>query len=695
MAARDAEFNNYLIEALRNKIRHPRDNSFKLGKYNFDYEYIFQQSRRIFPQKYSIAHSYLKGTPISYLDKQALNDLNLEYANDLVEGFGGLDKTQATAKEIDPSLTAYLEDPPEEPDSFYQELEGHQLPEQPEEEQGQGQESGEEQSDTSGQLPNRQPPPRYVIQRPLTNKERFGTKENYAKYKEANKESRDLEARRLWDQRKRSRMSPEEWNRYREQNKDERSERAKKLWDRRKAGVLKPGAAKGGWNPLGDWAAKKIGEKIAQSKLGQAVARNFIDPLKQAITNSRAWQAVAPRLQPIANLLDKIASPFRAISNALGAPERWLSARMGDLANWAGRGLQNGLAQAARGIGNQISNLFNWGRNNPIPTLGVPTGVTAGWGYITAAVAGISLAAWIVIIALIASFVFYIFAAFDLNSECGKPGTPSILKSVINGKGDQQGNKVFQQGEQINYQIQVLYQLKCGGYVDVDVKDTIPTGTTYVEGSIKADTQVDWQGLAGTTSTQGKDGNTLFWNIKSLPNRYPITLNFSVTADQSNLWIPNEVQATFKAYGRFGGALSEGGFPPTQDNCNGKYKLDNPIGNFGDPKCDFDQDKLYAMLQQLDPAEAAYWFTVLIPKETLPPYNPNSYNPGSTSGRGAYGLFQMNPDNEKSQYDIGNVDWQRQVSNAINYNNYLATLGRTWCYWEAAMPRWPAICRRL
>jgi len=149
--------------------------------------------------------------------------------------------------------------------------------------------------------------------------------------------------------------------------------------------------------------------------------------------------------------------------------------------------------------------------------------------------------------------------------------------------------------------------------------------------------------------------------------------------------------------------------PPNHNTCNGYYSLNNPVGNFGDPNCEFANNpakaksNLYALLRQLDPSYVTIWYMKLIPAESG--YNPNAYLGASTSGAGAYGLVQMNPAGH-GQYDRGSVYWELQIANGINYNNLVLNPdsmnggpcgGRdqhglqnqhcpaghptTWCYW--------------
>ena len=119
--------------------------------------------------------------------------------------------------------------------------------------------------------------------------------------------------------------------------------------------------------------------------------------------------------------------------------------------------------------------------------------------------------------------------------------------------------------------------------------------------------------------------------------------------------------------------------PANSNNCNGKYSFTSPYNNFGDPLCDFDENKLMLQLQNLDPNNAQYWYQIA---KCESGYNPNAYLAASASGKGAYGLFQMNPDGQgNGQYDAGNVVWGLQTSNAIKYNGLI---GGSFAYWACA-----------
>jgi hypothetical protein len=130
------------------------------------------------------------------------------------------------------------------------------------------------------------------------------------------------------------------------------------------------------------------------------------------------------------------------------------------------------------------------------------------------------------------------------------------------------------------------------------------------------------------------------------------------------------------------------GAPPNTNTCGGKYSLNNPMGkNFGDPNCDFTKDAFYNLLKQYDPANADYWFTVVVPCES-PGYDPNLYYRCGAAGctpdpAGAWGLFQMGR-GRNGEYDHGDVAWPQQTLNATTYRK---NAGK-WNYWACARDRW-------
>jgi len=190
------------------------------------------------------------------------------------------------------------------------------------------------------------------------------------------------------------------------------------------------------------------------------------------------------------------------------------------------------------------------------------------------------------------------------------------------------------------------------------------------------------QYVTGSASNNGiynATQDTVTWDAKKLnvPLTAPITLpplSLTVTKTANEQGVP--IVVTANATG--GGTAGVGSVPANNSTCGGKYTLNTQYENFGDPQCNFTQQALGTLLSQLDSANALTWNCIA---EHESAYNPNAYLNASTSGLGAYGLFQMNPKGQgNGQYDAGNVNWTLQTSNAINYRNKV--INGSWAYWE-------------
>lgn len=218
-------------------------------------------------------------------------------------------------------------------------------------------------------------------------------------------------------------------------------------------------------------------------------------------------------------------------------------------------------------------------------------------------------------------------------------------------------------GQIINYTINVTNLASSSA--EIQVTDALPSGVEFVDANPKPD----------------KIGNPLVWFLKNVGGNQIKAITLSVKPTISDAWIQNNVEAINLSTSG-GGVSPGGGEAPTQDNC-GKYLLNNPLGNFGDPTCNFMKDDLFNLIKQNDPENAIEWFNGIVPCESS--YNPNAYNFDSTSGFGGYGLYQMNPAGKGTgQFDRGDVDWRFQTSNAINHNKYIISLGGKWSYWACA-----------
>jgi hypothetical protein len=116
--------------------------------------------------------------------------------------------------------------------------------------------------------------------------------------------------------------------------------------------------------------------------------------------------------------------------------------------------------------------------------------------------------------------------------------------------------------------------------------------------------------------------------------------------------------------------------PEADTSCGGKYDSDNsPQGNFGDPNCDFSEQALSDLLEQLDPDNADLWWALAFCESS---FNPNAHNPNTPDPQGGWGMYQHStgPDAASgSPFDNGRVSWRWQVINAVAHNRYTVESG--------------------
>lgn len=213
-------------------------------------------------------------------------------------------------------------------------------------------------------------------------------------------------------------------------------------------------------------------------------------------------------------------------------------------------------------------------------------------------------------------------------------------------------------GQILDYKITVIYP---GSANELVITDPIPVGTTYVSSSPKG----DWSN--GQVTWDAKKLNLSLSN----PINISVTLTVKATRDNTNIY--NTATATLT-----GGSIGSGGnVPHNNDTCGGKYTLNSPFQNFGDPQCNFTKQQMGQEMKQLDSSNYYTWDCMASHESG---YNPDAYNPNSTSGFGAYGLLQMNPEGKgNGSYDNGTVNYPLQISNAINYNNKV--IDHSFAYW--------------
>ncbi len=183
------------------------------------------------------------------------------------------------------------------------------------------------------------------------------------------------------------------------------------------------------------------------------------------------------------------------------------------------------------------------------------------------------------------------------------------------------------------------------------------------------------------------------------PLIFGVTVTFRVLGSA-----PDKLYQKIQAY-PVEGSVSAGAaanyVPANRDNCGGKANLGkNPLGNFGDPACDYTNDELYTFLKLEDPLYAELWYLTIVVGESS--YNPNAWaapvgQQASLDAGGAWGNFQMGSSTppgtappapgKNGEFDRGDVNWKMQAKSAIQYNRNQNCSFR---YWATARSKWGA-----
>ncbi len=257
-----------------------------------------------------------------------------------------------------------------------------------------------------------------------------------------------------------------------------------------------------------------------------------------------------------------------------------------------------------------------------------------------------------------------------LNNQPGTPvaGNPAVTSNDL--EIQKTGPVDVQNGDEILYTLTIKYNGT--GTADVLITDPLPQNADFIS----------------ATDGGELENGTVKWTLPALPSNQTYTVQMRVRATMDNIWLQNTAEASVISSNQgptFTTPTRGGTNPATPDNCGGKYNLNNPIGNFGDPLCNFTKDELYNALKNIDPNEADYWFYTVVPCESS--YNPNAYF-ASSPAAGAYGLFQMGS-GLGGVTDSGNTEWIHQVNNAVAHSRVLRGKSiNPWTYWQCAEGRW-------
>lgn len=244
------------------------------------------------------------------------------------------------------------------------------------------------------------------------------------------------------------------------------------------------------------------------------------------------------------------------------------------------------------------------------------------------------------------------------SSEEQVPDNPAIVKKIPGLTLTLTGPVNVNNDQDLEYAVEVTYTGSAPPLSDIIVYSVIPTNTIFVNAS----------------GAYTYFGNEIAWPMSQNASTFTFTLRPTVP----DIEIVNQVFA--RTIPATGSVIS-----PNYTDCGNSYYAEkiaqNPDKiNFGDPNCDFDEAKLYALLQEKDPQNAEFWYKCALLESSYIPVNYAPPSSGTPDAAGAWGLFQMGR-GKNGPTDHGDVDWTNQTTNAIAHSKLSSSFKD---YWQCA-----------
>lgn len=253
-----------------------------------------------------------------------------------------------------------------------------------------------------------------------------------------------------------------------------------------------------------------------------------------------------------------------------------------------------------------------------------------------------------------------------------KPGVPNIAGFSIKITGPEAiPNSTGGSFDPVLYTVTITYDPTVAKIPlsSIEVYDDPPINGEYIETS-----GVLKPGSSGRVWPLSEDANKNGFTITLRPTNNDSFISYTVSAR----------------------SVAGAGIPASSTDCGSAYYkqyMDMTADhlNFGDPNCEVvnafntptARDIMYEQMKSIDPTYAYIWYFCISYNESR--WLPVAYLGASTSGQGAYGLFQMNPAGRgNGQYDVGNVYWKDQMQNAVTYNNQV--INGSFDYWRGENP---------
>ncbi|MBI4097462.1 MAG: hypothetical protein HY426_00295 [Candidatus Levybacteria bacterium] len=320
---------------------------------------------------------------------------------------------------------------------------------------------------------------------------------------------------------------------------------------------------------------------------------------------------------------------------------------------------------------------------------------------IATAAAGISLGAALAIFTVVGIIILLIITLFALLFQPPSKGElppespdPAIFYSIV-------GDEKVPNGQNIKYDIILGYDSTRATTTTPRVENitlfaNIPPGTKLVAGQ--------------TTGNYDSDSGKIRWKLSENETETDVvtqkSYHFILVLDPDNdITVTTTIGLEGAGIGG-GGPPDESGdlfagadSPPTSNTCSiygGVMRIIgedfpnlSPNTNYGDPVCSYRDAKFKKVLEltEINTKNVEFWQDIADCESG----SPNGYSPAADGG-GTWGRFQMrrgfpNPGKpwNAEDDDRGDIPWQRQIQNAISYNNSLAASGDNFGYWGTAM----------
>ncbi len=417
----------------------------------------------------------------------------------------------------------------------------------------------------------------------------------------------------------------------------------------------------------------RLGKRIAGSKLGRLAgkANRFRDKtfgLKKKIKSS------------ILNLLTKLLRRV-LIGGVIGAISSFISGTIG-----AFIGIGTALATALAFIIAKIT-----------------AGLTAAIGSLLAFSLA-SLATFIAAISVVGIIILIIIVVWQsIFPSSDRSRYPGITYTIT-------GPERIENGEFIKNQIALFYYSDAICPIqNITLKDELPPGSTFISASGNPvdnlpPGEVLWKLSENYPTSEGSDVKTYIFDVVHKPQDDKIATSTASLegCDTGQLEHPD---TDIPDEGLYAGQDESPSDDPCRDNPYEKFTraIKTDFGskgivaaNFGDPLCNFGSHKLRQVIEDAETDEhvdqryADFWLDIA---QCETQFNPTDYHrssyPGDSDQMGNWGLFQMRRSFPKpfkpwdpDKLDRGDLTWQRQVQNAINYNNNV--LGGDFTYWGTA-----------